>query len=266
MIICAVARPAPAGAQSVLLGRVVDDRGLPVTTARVSISRLGLTAAVTSEGRFEFVTIPRGRFAVATAAVGFAPDVREMGFAGNDTVRVDIRLGQAAQRLDSVVVSGNGPPPLSPQMRIFEERRRKGIGVFLTRADLARREHSTLTDVLRQVPGMKFVRRPERCGGGFALASNRGGALSWLPWMTCFDGFTPFSVECYLTVYLDWNRIWIWGSQEPPRIDETSVASLEAVELYRGPSELPVELQGTGSACGAVLLWSRTGEGGQRPQ
>ena len=38
------------------------------------------------------------------------------------------------------------------------------------------------------------------------------------------------------------------------------VASLQAIEMYRGPSELPTQYQATGSACGAILLWSRTGE------
>ncbi|MEZ4455360.1 MAG: hypothetical protein R2882_02235 [Gemmatimonadales bacterium] len=250
----------PARAQSVLVLRVADSAGTPVEAAQVTIRRLGLSASSSIEGRIVFTTVPRGRFAVSTAAVGFTPDLREIAFSGSDTVRVEIRLGGQAQQLDPVVVTGRQPAALSPQMRVFEERRRLGFGRFLTRADLAKREHSTLSDVLRMVPGVKFVRRPDRCGGGHALATTRGGALSWLPWMTCHDGATAFPAECYLTVYLDWNRIWTWGSQEPPRIDEFAVAGLEAIEVYRGPSELPVELQTTGSSCGAVLLWTRTGE------
>ncbi len=42
--------------------------------------------------------------------------------------------------------------------------------------------------------------------------------------------------------------------------DDFPVVSLQGIELYLGPSELPTQFQATGSACGALLLWSRTGE------
>ena len=47
---------------------------------------------------------------------------------------------------------------------------------------------------------------------------------------------------------------------EPPNLDDLQVVAMQAIELYRGPSELPTQYQATGSACGAILLWSRTGE------
>ena len=51
--------------------------------------------------------------------------------------------------------------------------------------------------------------------------------------------------------------------KEPPKIDDiASIVSLEAIEIYRGPSETPIAYQNTGSACGVVLLWTRTGEKG----
>jgi len=81
--------------------------------------------------------------------------------------------------------------------------------------------------------------------------------------MTCEGAFrrgyppTDFPVACYLTIYLDGVRIWTWGQREPPNIESISVIELEGVEVYRGPSELPTAFQTTGSAGGAVLLWTR---------
>ena len=69
-----------------------------------------------------------------------------------------------------------------------------------------------------------------------------------------------FPPGCYLSVYLDGIRIWAPGSKEPPNMDDLQVVAMQAIELYRGPSELPTQYQTTGSACGAILLWSRTGE------
>jgi hypothetical protein len=41
---------------------------------------------------------------------------------------------------------------------------------------------------------------------------------------------------------------------------EYQLREFQAIEVYRGPSELPIEYQATGNACGAILFWSRTGE------
>ena len=43
----------------------------------------------------------------------------------------------------------------------------------------------------------------------------------------------------------------------PPDIMPIMARELEAVEVYRGPSETPVEYQGTGSGCGVMMLWTR---------
>ena len=246
-------------AQSTLRGVVIDRNGDPIGQAQVVIGKLILSTGVGRAGDFEFTSIPSGRFVVLRRAIGFEPDRREISFNGRDRVLVEIRLKPAAQRLDSLVAKVDAPKAVSPQMRAFEERRKVGFGRFITRDQLKVRENALLSDVLRMVAGTKFVRRPEVCGGGFALATNRGGEFQWQPWMTCCNG-VAFPLACYLTIYLDGVRIWTWGSKEPPRIDEYTVNAFEGIELYRGPAELPVEFQSTGSACGAMLLWSRTGE------
>jgi hypothetical protein len=149
-------------------------------------------------------------------------------------------------------------------MLAFEERRKTGLGRFITREMLAQREHSVLTDVLRMTPGLSFVRRPDKCGGGFALASGRGGAVDPQAWMACeIDPRIRFPFACYLAIYMDGVRVWVPGQKEPPKIDDiASIVALEAIEIYRGPSETPIAYQNTGSACGVILLWTRTGEKG----
>jgi hypothetical protein len=68
-------------------------------------------------------------------------------------------------------------------------------------------------------------------------------------------------LACYVAVYLDGVRLWAPGQTNPPNLDTFSIVSLEAVDVYRGPSEAPIQFQTTGSACGALLLWTRTGDG-----
>ena len=255
----------PAAAQSVLKGIVLTEGGDPIRDAQVAIGKLQLQATVGPVGEFSFTTIPSGKFSVLARAIGFEPTVREFRFSGRDTVLAEFRLKASGQRLDSLVVTG-AERSISPAIRAFEERRAVGLGRFLTSADLRPREHSAMSDVLRMTAGLKLVRRPSDCGGGFALATGRGGEVNWQRWMVCGGTGEPpspnkvFPVACYLAIYFDGIRIWAPGSQEPPNLDDFPVVSVQAIELYRGPSELPTQYQTTGAACGAILLWSRTGE------
>ena len=65
------------------------------------------------------------------------------------------------------------------------------------------------------------------------------------------------AAACYMSVYVDGLRIWGPGTPDPPDFEGMRNNQYEGVEIYRGPSELPTQYQGTGAACGAILLWSR---------
>jgi len=139
------------------------------------------------------------------------------------------------------------------RMMAFEERRRMGMGRFLTREDLAKRDNALLSDVLRMT-GIPLMRRPTRCGGGFSVASNRGtGSIRKLP--RC--GGQPMPAGCYMAVYLDGVRLWALGQVDPTNIDSFAPRDLEGVEVYRGSARAPVEYSGTDHACGVILLWTR---------
>lgn len=249
-----------ASAQTVVRGIVLDANGGPVPGAQVAIEKLQLATTVGPVGEFGFQTVPSGRHLLVARAIGFKPVTREIRATGRDTILLEIRLEGAPQRLDSLVVAGAPVVAVTPAMREFEERRARGFGRFLTREMLAKRDHSALSDVLRMTAGLRLIRRPSECGGGFAVATGRGGDLEWQRWMTCHGGEPPrFPGACYLSVYLDGIRVWAWGDPEPPNMDDIQINSLEGVEIYRGPSELPARIQTTGSACGAILFWTRQG-------
>ena len=66
------------------------------------------------------------------------------------------------------------------------------------------------------------------------------------------------NISCPLAVYVDGALLGSPGMTElPPDIMPVMARELEAVEVYRGPSETPVEYQGTGSGCGVMMLWTR---------
>jgi hypothetical protein len=243
----------PAEAQTLIRGRILDTRGSPISHARVNTDLDSAVVRVNAFGEFMIRATRAGLLSIQARAVGFYPDRRRLLISGQDTISVVFRLEPAAQALESLAVTA--PAPVPARMQPFEERRRAGFGKFFTRELLRSQEHRPLGDVLSQTAGVRLVRRPTRCGGGFAVAV-RGGATSQ-PWMRCATG-DRFPVACYVSVFLDGISLYTTGSIEPIDINQFAVNGLEAIELYRGPSETPIQYLGTGSACGALVLWTRS--------
>jgi hypothetical protein len=261
MLVAGARLPAP---DRLVRGTVKADDGQPVVAAEITTGVAGEQASTGQDGTFVLVTASTGSTVILQVkAVGFAPRSESVSFRSADTVTVTLTLKRVAQQLPPVEVRAPAPAYTSAKMVAFDERRKTGLGKFITREMLAQRENSVLTDVLRMTPGLSFVRRPDRCGGGFAMASSRGGSVARQGWMACEGPPIPFPIACYLAVYLDGIRVWAPGQKEPPNVDDiASIVSLEAIEIYRGPSETPIAYQNTGSACGTVLLWTRTEEKG----
>jgi len=115
--------------------------------------------------------------------------------------------------------------------RGFYQRQASGHGWFLTRSDPEMKRSRTLSDVLRTVPG---VNATAIIGTSPVTSARDGGA-------------------CPIAVFVD-------GSYTTIRnVDELSLDDIEALEVYRGPSEVPLAYtaptyEGT---CGALLIWSR---------
>lgn len=237
--------------QSAVRG-VISTAGRPVASAQVRFDDGASNVAVTdSLGRFLVVAPSAGRHRLLVRALGFHPVARTMVLAPDDTLLLDVSLERNVQELAGVRVEENRPDPvLAP----FEERRRAGFGRFFTRDMLAREEHSTLSNVLRRTAGIRLVRRPNDCGGGFAVGTGRTGLQGRPP--SCLSG-ARFPDACYLNLFVDGLQYWVTGNPEPPNIDRFLVNGIEAIEVYRGPSETPIQYQRTGAACGVLLLWTR---------
>jgi hypothetical protein len=240
-------------AQGTIQGIVTTDRGQPIVGAEVVIEVLKLSTRTDRAGLFT-LEVPAGSSVVLVRAVGFRPAVTSFVVADAKSIDVAIELERVPQALEPLVTTVP-TEPVRGKMAGFEERRARGFGAFITRAQLAVREHSLLSDVLRMT-GIPLIQRPRDCGGGFAAGSNRGFGGIRTEWMRCANG-KPFPVGCYLTIYMDGIRMWTTGEVEPPNLDDYYVNGLEAVEVYRGASQIPVQYQTLNATCGAVLLWTR---------
>ncbi len=142
-----------------------------------------------------------------------------------DTVRVSASL-------DSIV-----------RLREFWERRARGIGVFITRADIERRRPQHALDLFRAVVGIQVF-----SGGGertTIMTTRRAANPARLR--------TTAGVECPMQYYVD----GVFMSADMFSVDELTPDMIEAVEIFRGPSEVPVQFRQTDVDCGLIVLWTR---------
>ena len=210
-----------------------------------------------SDGGFLLHAEP-GRFLLHVRRVGYSPTVTpefEVPTAGTD-VELTVLLPQDALVLDTLAVEGEAEPFEPGPMRGFYERKRRGWGLFLTREEWEERVPTRITDILRGLPGVRIVgigktgtlivrmvRTPFRLRGVTSISRLGSGARN-----------VP---NCPVTYFLDGIRF----RTTERGINEIALPfDIEAIEVYRGPSETPGEfLTSNDMGCGAVAIWTRRG-------
>jgi hypothetical protein len=244
--------PASSAAQaSIFSGQVVADSSFePLDGAQVTLVELGRAARAAADGNFRFAELPAGTYTVSVRFLGYAPQDVRIAIGGRDSLVRDFLLKPARTVLPAVPVTAKAEP-LHPTLSRFEEHRARGIGSFITGPELEKNEHRRLGDVLRTLPGATIgplIIRRNLIPGAATIATRRGNG-----------SIRAGNVPCYAAVYLDNIRIFDpRNGQDPIDINQFAVTNLEGIEYYAGASETPVELNMTGSACGVLVLWTRT--------
>ena len=243
--------------QGSIQGVVTSGHGRAIAGAEVRIDALGLSTRTGQRGGFELAT-PAGPHSVTVRAIGYQATTMLLRVIDGKATDVEIELRPVPQVLDSVVTVGEGPPAVRGKMSAVEERRLLNVGKHVTRAQLAERENSLLSDVLRMT-GIPLIRRPDVCGGGWSAATSRGsGSMRTTDKNRCNISPRRMPEACYMTVYVDGMRVWVDNGNAPPLdIDFMNPRELEAVEVYRGAGEAPAQYMGLDNSCGVILLWTR---------
>ncbi len=232
-------------------GIVTDSAGQPVADAEVVISALHKSLLTTQRGEFRLRDITPGTYTVLVRKVGWGPLNVLLTFGVNQTVEHRVILTRVTV-LEEVTVTA---PSNLPWKREFEENRRLGLGHFLTREDLAKREGQTVEALMAEMPGADVMLGR----GSRAWLTNRRGPRG-----------TPFSPGgedslfgarpgCYANVYLDNLPIFIARPGESLfDLHSISVDRIEAIEYYAGPAQTPLKYSSLRSQCGVIVIRTRT--------
>ena len=217
----------------------------PLAGAEILLPALQISGRTTGSGTFIIGRLPQGRHAMIVRSVGFRPLITHVQLPVPEDSSLTFLLEPLAPELAPVVVEGRRS--VAGRMSEFEERKATiAGGTFLSRADLEKREHSHLSDVLRSVRGVRLSRGAD---GSVIAVSSRGQVLR-----------NSRAKGCFYQLYLDGIRIYAPGEGEtevPPDINSFAPAGLEAIEVYSGPAVTPSKFGGLGAACGTIVLWTR---------
>jgi protocatechuate 3,4-dioxygenase beta subunit len=251
-------------------GTVVDSAGTPLPDADVRLSDLGLSSSTAANGTFSIAGVAPGNHGVTVRKVGYGPMDAKIDFAAGKSSDRRIVLTHITL-LDTVVSTGKDRDPL---MEKFEERRRLGLGHFVTKDEIVKREGMLLTSFLRQTPGLNVVGENfiegKRATASSCTSGNpvprRVQRESSLGRCLMREGiyYVPVAgdpttiVGCYSRVFLD-NQPMNPGQPSPPvnLRDLPAPTSIEAIEWYASPAQMPPEFIARNSSCGVLVIHIR---------
>jgi len=256
-------------AQAELQGRVLTEgTRRPIANAMVAISRFDLRAVTDSLGRYRLEKIPRGEQLVVTRAVGYRPDSSVTVFDGDEALVSDVVLKIALNELPTVAVRETSTPVPRGKMAAYEERKARGIGHFVDRALLAKGENRQLGEILASnVPGVSIYRGT---GSKAWAASSRTTSTGKCAMcrvtrseiMDPSDASSGAPLACYLDVYLDGAVVYSSSARGTQlfNLNSFQASEIEAIEVYSGISQIPVQYNKTSGGCGVMLIWTRDGK------
>lgn len=233
---------APALAAQSVRGQVIEIPGnRPIPQAQVVLYSDSITAVATtrtdSAGTFVIKTPKPGRYTIRVRKPGFMGGAtEELALMQPEEYEIVIRTPRVAPVLSGVRVTGQYTRGYE-WLQGFEDRRKAGIGTFITQEAINDRNSPTVGELLRGVSGVGVEPGPN---GWYLITSTRGGR-------------SMENQACLMDIYMD-------GMPADQEVVQRSTrpVDLEAIEIYNGPATVPAQFkkQLTGS-CGVVLLWTR---------
>jgi hypothetical protein len=128
----------------------------------------------------------------------------------------------------------------SSRLTEFEQRRRLGMGEFMTADEIEKRNSVFSTELLRK---FKTVN----------VTPNNAGPITEYYAISHREGGNPQLGACPMAVYLDQVPL-----PTPFNLDLLpSPKDLGGIEVYSGPSTIPVQFSGLNRGCGVILVWSK---------
>ena len=267
-VLSAVIVPAGVMAQATIRGVLYDDvtgarlRGTVMLVDPASDGAV-VHAATDSLGQFS-LQIGSGVYQIAAVRPGFKSVLSApIPLANGELLTVRVPIAQTGDPLHRIGVLEHVRPndaraadarsadagPHSPSDDGVRGRRIMGTGIHYDRKQFDKSSVNTLGEFLQTVPG--FTVSGAGSASAMQLSRNIGASQMGLR--------GPTGTTCQLGWFLDGHRVDLPGRIDPltDGLASLQLDAIEAVEVFRGPSEMPTEFASPDLRCGAVAIWTR---------
>jgi len=223
--------------------------GDPIEGAEVLDQSTQTSALTTKTGTVALSFLPEGATLVRIRKVGFEAATMLVNISPADTLPVMVMLKTGATELEKVVTTDTARRFISPGLRGFEERMKKGGGYFIDSKELRKWDSGPITPALRNIPGVDIICvRTEGPRRGECYASNKRAPA------------TSVNRDCPVDIYMDGALFFQAvgaSSQFGNDLQRLQTTQFAGVEYYSGMSRVPPEFNKSGARCGVLVLWTR---------
>jgi len=238
IVLMAAATPGWSGAQQgrpsggVITGRVIDSAdGRPLAGTEVSLDDASIRAITDENGTFRLTGVAGGAHVLRARRIGYRERSDSLRVPPGVLVDVTMALSTEAIELEELVVVLRSP---TLARHGFYARQRQGYGgSFVDRLEIEKRNPDSVTDLFRNMPGLRVV-----WGGIY------GSRVFINQRVTFRDDGMP---GCEPDLWLDGIRSTM------TTYDLMRVEEIEGIEVYSG-SSAPGKFN---SICGTVVIWTR---------
>ena len=214
-----------------IAGTVRDAQGRGIADVELHVLGSGLRTRSDDHGDYRIAGLAPGAATLTARRLGFSSFSRDLRLEPGGERRVDIVLTVVAETLDTVSITA---PHEAYDARLagFNARSKRQVGHFVTRERIERANNARISDVLREVPGVRL-----------GSIWNQGG------------GIRIRRADCPPLVFLD----GVPASAGAFDVDMIDLHSVEGIEVYSGSATIPSEFSGPRDLdrCGVIAIWSR---------
>ena len=225
--------PVDAGAKrgnAAVSGTVLLEAGWTNAGTRVELVGTRAVAVTNERGEFTMRNLPSGTRVLVIRHVGFVAKVLPVDLSSREEKRVAVKLARFLETMDPVLVMARREAALAKVG--FSQRRKTGMGYYMGPERLGQMNPPFVTDLLRQVPGLRVMRSYY----GDIITSTRttgNGCVQYYLDDTPYAEMVPGDINNFVT-----------GKE------------VMAVEVYQG-GLVPPEYSRAGASCITIILWTR---------
>jgi len=216
-----------------MVGFVRDSAGSGIEGATVQIA--GSVLRTDPRGSFRLWAPDIDTLTIVVHRLGFEALEALLTATGKQWDTVVVELNRVPQSLAGMKVTSSVAARRALALKDFDERKARGMGIFVTRADILARNPSRLSDLMRDKRGVRIVR----------LSNNYYG-VRFAAYSSALRGCTP--------------SMWVDGQLAPGmEIDDLLPHDIYAIELYESFATVPAEFAPRSSTvpCGTIVIWTR---------